>query len=159
MDGFDCLLSYFWPKHWIVTEIIHTHTRFGRDVDRTGEWRTFYMKTVNLCIISVFEWKIAGLILSHTAISLFLFIFIWMLTHQIQLENLEITNGKMFVFKVDWIAWAHTQNVLCIFGLSLSLALSIQCLISVDYLFNQSTIRWQRHQFEARIWHFFLDLF
>lgn len=153
MDGFDCLLSYFWPKHWIVTEIIHTHTRFGRDVDRTGEWRTFYMKTVNLCIISVFEWKIAGLIHSLTAISLFLFIFIWMLTHQIQLENLEITNGKMFVFKVDWIAWAHTQNVLCIFGLSLSL-----CLFNVSFRLTIFLINRQLDDKDTNLKHEF-DIF
>lgn len=76
-----------------------------------------------------------------------------MLTHQIQLENLEITNGKMFVFKVDWIAWAHTQNVLCIFGLSLSL-----CLFNVSFRLTIFLINRQLDDKDTNLKHEF-DIF
>lgn len=80
---------------------------------------------------------------------------ILMRKYSIQLEILEITPQKQIKrthtqrengTQIFWIAWTNTQMIFLLIFFSLS-----------RYVYspsNQSTIRWQRHQFNARIWHF-----
>lgn len=101
----------------------------------------FDPKTVNLCIISR---KILLFPL------LFAFLLVW--CEKTTYNSIRRSRNYSGIFFESLELLWQKQRYKCCFYSPISLS------NLVDYLSNQSSIRRQRHQFEARIWHFF-DLF
>lgn len=139
------LMFFFRPNHSAKS---HCHCdqivlNFGCVCKRTkNDSICFDPKTVNLCIIS-------REILLFPLLFAFLLVWCEKKQHKIQLDILEIT---LEIFSESLELLWQQQRYKCCFYFPISLS------NLVDYLSNQSSIRRQRHQFEARIWHFF-DLF